>query len=127
MDHFDVLDRTVFTMGRNLHPMRNGGRPLYSMAGKIAKQVFESLWNDGGDADAIIEAKGLKQETDTGAIETIVDHIIAANPDQASQYLTADENKRKKLVGFFVGQIMKASKGKANPQLVNDILAKKLV
>lgn len=98
-----------------------------TISGKIAKQVFDILWNEGGNADGIIEAKGLKQETDTGAIEAVVDEIIAASPDQVAQYLAADEAKRKKLVGFFVGQIMKASKGKANPQMVNDILAKKLV
>ncbi len=78
-------------------------------------------------ADSIIESKGLKQETDTGAIEAIVDQVIASSPDQVAQYLAADEGKRKKLVGYFVGQIMKLSKGKANPQMVNDILAKKLV
>lgn len=98
-----------------------------TISGKIAKQVFEELWSNGGTADSIIESKGLKQETDTGAIEAIVDQVIASSPDQVAQYLAADENKRKKLVGYFVGQIMKLSKGKANPQLVNDILAKKLV
>lgn len=98
-----------------------------TISGKIAKQVFEALWSEGGSADSVIESKGLKQETDTGAIEAIVDQIIAANPEQVVQYLAADEPKQKKLVGFFVGQIMKASKGKANPQLVNDILSKKLV
>lgn len=98
-----------------------------TISGKIAKQVFEALWEEGGDADTIISSKGLKQETDTGAIEVIVDQIIAASPDQVAQYLAADDVKRKKLVGFFVGQIMKASKGKANPQMVNEILEKKLV
>jgi aspartyl-tRNA(Asn)/glutamyl-tRNA(Gln) amidotransferase subunit B len=98
-----------------------------TISGKIAKQVFEELWSNGGTADSIIESKGLKQETDTGAIEAIVDQVIAASPDQVAQYLAADEGKRKKLVGYFVGQIMKLSKGKANPQMVNDILAKKLV
>lgn len=98
-----------------------------TISGKIAKLVFDALWNEGGTADEIIESKGLKQETDTGAIEAVVDQIIAANPDQVAQYLAADEAKQKKLIGFFVGQIMKASKGKANPQMVNDILARKLV
>ncbi|CBL44198.1 Aspartyl/glutamyl-tRNA (Asn/Gln) amidotransferase, subunit B [gamma proteobacterium HdN1] len=97
-----------------------------TISGKIAKQIFEILWAEGGEVDAIIEAKGLKQETDTGAIEAIVDQIIQGNPDQVAQYLAADENKRKKLIGFFVGQIMKASKGKANPQIVNDLLGAKL-
>jgi aspartyl-tRNA(Asn)/glutamyl-tRNA(Gln) amidotransferase subunit B len=98
-----------------------------TISGKIAKQIFEELWNNGGSADDIIESKGLKQETDTGAIEAIVDQVIASSPDQVSQYLAADDNKRKKLIGFFVGQTMKLSKGKANPQMVNQILAKKLV
>ena len=98
-----------------------------TISGKIAKQIFEELWNNGGTADDIIESKGLKQETDTGAIEAIVDQVIADSPDQVAQFLAADDNKRKKLIGYFVGQTMKASKGKANPQMVNQILAKKLV
>lgn len=97
-----------------------------TISGKIGKQIFETLWAEGGDVDAIIEAKGLKQETDTGAIEAIVDQVIASSPDQVAQYQAADENKRKKLIGYFVGQTMKLSKGKANPQMVNEILAKKL-
>ncbi len=97
-----------------------------TISGKIAKQVFEEMWNNGGSADEIIESKGLKQETDTGAIEAIVDEVIANSPDQVAQYQAADDNKRKKLVGYFVGQTMKLSKGKANPQMVNQILAKKL-
>ncbi|MEE2729288.1 MAG: Asp-tRNA(Asn)/Glu-tRNA(Gln) amidotransferase subunit GatB [Pseudomonadota bacterium] len=98
-----------------------------TISGKIAKQIFEELWNNGGTADEIIAAKGLKQETDTGAIEAIVDQVIADSADQVAQYLAADDNKRKKLIGYFVGQTMKLSKGKANPQMVNQILAKKLV
>lgn len=97
-----------------------------TISGKIAKQVFEEMWNNGGSADEIIESKGLKQETDTGAIEAIVDEVIANSPDQVAQYQAADDHKRKKLVGYFVGQTMKLSKGKANPQMVNQILAKKL-
>ncbi len=98
-----------------------------TISGKIAKQVFDGLWSEGGSADDLIESKGLKQETDSGAIESIVDQVIAANPEQVAQYLAADEVKQKKLIGFFVGQTMKASKGKANPQMVNDILLLKLV
>ncbi len=97
-----------------------------SISGKIAKQVFEILWNEGGSVDGIIEARGFKQVSDSGALETMVEEVIAANPEQVQQYLAADEGKRKKLTGFFVGQIMKASKGQANPKLVNDILAAKL-
>ncbi len=94
-----------------------------TISGKIAKQVFEALWQgEGVDADAIIEAQGLKQVTDTGAIETMIDDVIAANPQQLQQYRDGKEQ----LFGFFVGQVMKASKGKANPAQVNDILKQKL-
>ncbi len=99
----------------------------HSISGKIAKQVFEAMWQGEGSADAIIEARGLQQVSDSGALETIVDDVITANAAQVKQYLDADEAKRKKLVGFFVGQVMKLSKGQANPQMVNDLLAKKLV
>ena len=98
-----------------------------SISDKIAKQVFEALWNgDGQSADEVIEAKGLKQVSDTGALEAMVDEVIAANPAQVEQYRAADDGKRKKLIGFFVGQIMKASKGQANPGMVNQLLNKKL-
>jgi len=97
-----------------------------TISGKIAKQVFEAMWNGEGDADTIINARGLKQVSDTGALEKIVGDIVAANPEQVEQYRAADEDKRKKLLGFFIGQIMKASKGQANPGLVNEILLKKL-
>ena len=98
-----------------------------SISGKIAKQVFEAMWQGEGGADQIIEARGLKQVSDSGALETMVDEVISANSAQVEQYLAADEAKRKKLVGFFVGQVMKLSKGQANPQMVNQLLAKKLV
>jgi len=93
-----------------------------TISGKIAKLVFEAMWNGDGDADTIIESKGLKQVTDTSAIEKIVDEIISANPQQAEQYRAGKE----KLFGFFVGQTMKQTQGKANPKQVNDILKKKL-
>ena len=94
-----------------------------TISGKIAKTVFEALWKgEGKDADAIIENKGLKQVTDTGAIEAMVDEVLANNPDQVQQYRDGKEQ----LLGFFVGQIMKASKGKANPAQVNELLKKKL-
>ncbi|MBT9614327.1 MAG: Asp-tRNA(Asn)/Glu-tRNA(Gln) amidotransferase subunit GatB [Burkholderiales bacterium] len=93
-----------------------------TISGKIAKEVFEALWAGEGDADAIIEAKGLKQITDTGAIEKIIDGIIAANPDQLAQYRSGKD----KLFSFFIGQAMKATQGKANPQQLNDLLKKKL-
>jgi aspartyl-tRNA(Asn)/glutamyl-tRNA(Gln) amidotransferase subunit B len=99
----------------------------HSISGKIAKLVFEAMWQGEGSADAIIEARDLQQVSDRGALETIVDEVITASPTQVQQYLAADEAKRKKLVGFFVGQVMKLSKGQANPQMVNDLLSKKLV
>jgi aspartyl-tRNA(Asn)/glutamyl-tRNA(Gln) amidotransferase subunit B len=93
-----------------------------TISGKIAKQVFEAMWAGEGDADQVIEAKGLKQITDTGAIEAIIDAIIAANPQQVEQYRAGKE----KVFGFFVGQVMKQSQGKANPQQVNALLKEKL-
>jgi len=87
-----------------------------------AKEVFRTMWAEGGDADSIIEAKGLKQVSDSGAIEALVDEIIAANADKVAEY----RGGKDKLFGFFVGLAMKASKGKANPAQLNDILKKKL-
>ncbi len=98
-----------------------------TISGKIAKMVFEALAAGEGDsADAIIEAKGLKQVTDSGAIESMLDEVLAANAAQVEQYRASDEAKRGKMFGFFVGQAMKASKGKANPGQVNELLKKKL-
>ncbi len=97
-----------------------------TISSKIAKTVFEKMMDQGLDADAIIEKEGLKQESDEGAIEKMVDDVLAANPDQVANYKAAPPEKRKKMSGFFVGQIMKASKGKANPGVVNQLLAKKL-
>ncbi|RLA22372.1 MAG: Asp-tRNA(Asn)/Glu-tRNA(Gln) amidotransferase GatCAB subunit B [Gammaproteobacteria bacterium] len=93
-----------------------------TISGKIAKQVFELMWTSDASADAIIEAQGLKQITDSGAIEAIIDKIIADNPAQVEQYLSGKD----KVFGFFVGQTMKASQGKANPGEVNKILKGKL-
>ena len=97
-----------------------------TISGKIAKQVFEAMWNGEGDADSIIESKGLKQVTDTGAIEKLVDDVIANSPDQVAQYQAAPDDKKGKLIGYFVGQIMKQSQGKANPKQVNELLREKL-
>jgi len=93
-----------------------------TISGKIAKQVFEAMWHGEGNADDIIEARGLKQITDSGAIESLIDEVIAANPDQVEQFRAGKE----KVLGFFVGQIMKQSKGKANPGQVNQMLREKL-
>jgi aspartyl-tRNA(Asn)/glutamyl-tRNA(Gln) amidotransferase subunit B len=93
-----------------------------TISGKIAKQVFEAMWNGEGDADTVIDKRGLKQITDTGAIEAMIDEVIAANPAQAEQFRAGKEQ----LLGFFVGQVMKVSKGQANPGQVNQILRDKL-
>lgn len=97
-----------------------------TISGKIAKQVFEAMWNGEGDADSIIESKGLKQVTDTGAIEKLVDDVIANSSDQVAQYQAAPDDKKGKLIGYFVGQVMKQSQGKANPKQVNELLKEKL-
>ena len=93
-----------------------------TISGKIAKDVLDIMVETGDEAEKIVEEKGLKQVTDTGAIEKIVDEIIANNPDKVAEYKSGKD----KLFGFFVGEVMKASKGKANPQMANDLLKKKL-
>ncbi|NVO13964.1 MAG: Asp-tRNA(Asn)/Glu-tRNA(Gln) amidotransferase subunit GatB [Rhodoplanes sp.] len=92
-----------------------------TISGKIAKDLFEIVWSEGGDPRAIVEARGMKQVTDTGAIEAVVDEIVAKNPDKAAQ-----AKDKPAMVGWFVGQVMKASGGKANPQAVNALLKAKL-
>ena len=92
-----------------------------TISGKIAKDLFEIVWNEGGDPRAIVEQRGMKQVTDTGAIEKAVDEIIAKNPDKV-----ADAKSNPKAIGWFVGQVMKSSGGKASPQMVNNILKRKL-
>ena len=93
-----------------------------TISGKIAKEVFEAMWQGEGNADDIIKNRGLKQITDSGAIESLIDNVIAANPDQVEQFRAGKE----KVLGFFVGQIMQQSKGKANPGQVNQMLRDKL-
>ena len=92
-----------------------------TISGKIAKDLFEILWTEGGDPRAIVEARGMKQVTDLGAIEKVVDEIVANNPDKV-----ADAKTNPKAIGWFVGQVMKSSGGKASPQAVNEILKSKL-
>jgi aspartyl-tRNA(Asn)/glutamyl-tRNA(Gln) amidotransferase subunit B len=92
-----------------------------TISGKIAKDVFEIVWNEGGDPRAIVETRGLKQVTDVAALEKLVDDIVAKNPDKVG-----DAKTNPKAIGWFVGQVMKASGGKANPQAVNDLLKKRL-
>jgi aspartyl-tRNA(Asn)/glutamyl-tRNA(Gln) amidotransferase subunit B len=91
------------------------------ISGKIAKDLFEIVYTEGGEPAEIVEARGMKQVTDTGAIEKAVDEIIAANPEQVEK---AKQNP--KLAGWFVGQVMKATGGKANPKAVNEIVAQRL-
>ncbi|MGI9284802.1 MAG: Asp-tRNA(Asn)/Glu-tRNA(Gln) amidotransferase subunit GatB [Pseudomonadales bacterium] len=97
-----------------------------TISGKIAKTVFEALWNNEGTVDDIVEARGLMQVSDVGAIEAMVDTVIADNADQVAQYRNSEPDKQKKMLGFFVGQVMKASNGKANPGQVNSLLKDKL-
>jgi aspartyl-tRNA(Asn)/glutamyl-tRNA(Gln) amidotransferase subunit B len=94
----------------------------HTISGKIAKEVFEAMWQGEGSADEIIVARGLKQITDSGAIETLIDEVIAANPEQVEQFRAGKE----KVLGFFVGRIMQQSQGKANPGQVNALLREKL-
>lgn len=93
-----------------------------TISGKIAKQVFEAMWNGEGDADTVIQNKGLKQVTDSGAIEQAIETVLAQHPQQLQQYRGGQD----KLFGFFVGQVMKATQGKANPAQVNALLKEKL-
>jgi aspartyl-tRNA(Asn)/glutamyl-tRNA(Gln) amidotransferase subunit B len=93
-----------------------------TISGKIAKEVFEAMWSEGATADAIIESKGLKQITDTSAIEKAIEEVMAKNPQQLADYRSGKD----KLFGFFVGQVMKATQGKANPAQLNELLKRKL-
>jgi aspartyl-tRNA(Asn)/glutamyl-tRNA(Gln) amidotransferase subunit B len=102
-------------LGAMLDLIRDG-----TISGKIAKDLFETVWTEGGDPRAIVEQRGMKQVTDTAAIEKVVDEIIAKNPDKV-----ADAKSNPKAIGWFVGQVMKSSGGKASPQAVNDILKRK--
>jgi aspartyl-tRNA(Asn)/glutamyl-tRNA(Gln) amidotransferase subunit B len=92
-----------------------------TISGKIAKELFEIVWNEGGDPRQIVELRGMKQVTDTGAIEAPVDKIMADNPDKVAQ-----AKAKPTLAGWFVGQVMKATGGKANPQAVNALVRSKL-
>jgi aspartyl-tRNA(Asn)/glutamyl-tRNA(Gln) amidotransferase subunit B len=91
------------------------------ISGKIAKELFEIVWAEDGDPRAIVTARGMTQVTDTSAIEKLVDDVIAGNPDKVAQ-----AQAKPAMIGWFVGQVMKASGGKANPQAVNDLLKAKL-
>ena len=92
-----------------------------TISGKIAKDLFEIVWNEGGDPAEIVESRGMRQVTDTSAIEKAVDEIVAANPDKVAQ-----AQAKPTLAGWFVGQVMRAMGGKANPAAVNQIVKDKL-
>ncbi len=118
-DDTDIIDSPVSAaaLGQMLQRIDDG-----TISGKLAKQVFEAMWNGEGTADEIIEQKGLQQISDSSAIEAIIREVLDSNPKQVEQY----RGGQQKLLGFFVGQIMKATQGKANPQQVNDLLKKQL-
>jgi len=97
-----------------------------TISSKIAKEVFEKVWNEQLSPDQIIERDGLKQNSDSGAIEAIVDQVIANSEQQVNNYIKADASKRPKMLGYFVGQVMKASKGQANPAMANQVVTAKL-
>lgn len=97
-----------------------------TISGKMAKDIFEGLWEQQGTVDALIEKQGGGQISDVAALEAIVDQVIAASPQQTDNYRNATEDKRPKMLGYFVGQVMKQSQGKANPQQVNELLLQKL-
>jgi aspartyl-tRNA(Asn)/glutamyl-tRNA(Gln) amidotransferase subunit B len=110
------------TLGRLIQRIQDG-----TISGKIAKELFEKLWNAGRtgnvpDVDATIEAEGMTQVSDTAEIAAIIDGIVEANPAQVEQFKAGKE----KVLGFFVGQVMKATQGKANPQVVNELLREAL-
>ena len=118
-DNRDLADSPITSamLGRLVARIEDG-----TVSSRVAKDVFEAMWAGEGGPDEVIESKGLKQVTDTGAIEALVDEALASNPEQLEQYRAGKD----KLFGFFVGQVMKASGGKANPQQVNELLKKKL-
>ena len=122
-DNLDIKDSKVSAdkLGNLVIKIADG-----TISNKIAKQVFESMWQGEGSADDIIEKQGLKQLTDTGEIGRLVDEVIAGNAEQVQQYRNAAPEKRGKMIGYFVGQVMKKSGGKANPKQVNQLLRDRL-
>ena len=126
-DFFAGLNRTGHTIENSPVSAASLGKLLdlisdNTINGKIAKEVLEAMMDSGEDALAIIDARGLRQVTDTGAIDAAVDAVLAANPDKLAEYKAGKE----KLFGFFVGQVMKAMAGKGNPALVNDAIRAKI-
>jgi aspartyl-tRNA(Asn)/glutamyl-tRNA(Gln) amidotransferase subunit B len=124
---FAILNRDGLSIAESPVSSENLGKLVgliadNTISGRIAKDVFEIMINEGGDPANIIEDKGLKQITNTSEIEGMIDELIGANPEQTQQYRQGNS----KVAGWFVGQMMKASNGKANPQMVNELLKKKL-
>jgi aspartyl-tRNA(Asn)/glutamyl-tRNA(Gln) amidotransferase subunit B len=126
-DFFAALNRTGQTIETSPVSAASLGKLIDLMAdstinGRIAKEVFEAMVDTGNDPGTIVEEKGLRQVTDTGAIDTAVDQVLTANADKVAEYKSGKD----KLFGFFVGQVMKAMAGKGNPALVNEALKRKL-
>jgi aspartyl-tRNA(Asn)/glutamyl-tRNA(Gln) amidotransferase subunit B len=126
-EYFGALNRSGFALAEAPVDAKKLGGLIDLIAdgtisGRIAKDVFEAMWDSGKDAAAIVADKGLKQISDSGAIEAIVEQVIADNPAQVAQFKSGNEN----ILGWFVGQVMKASHGRANPGLVNQVLRDKL-
>ncbi|MFQ6017786.1 MAG: Asp-tRNA(Asn)/Glu-tRNA(Gln) amidotransferase subunit GatB [Kiloniellaceae bacterium] len=126
-EYFGALNRSGLDLtGAPVDAARLGGLidliADHTISGRIAKEVFAEMWETGRDAARIVAERGLRQIIDTGEIEAIVDRVIAANPKQLSQFKSGNE----KVLGWFVGQVMKATGGKANPGMVNELLRKKL-
>ncbi|MCK5296955.1 MAG: Asp-tRNA(Asn)/Glu-tRNA(Gln) amidotransferase subunit GatB, partial [Alphaproteobacteria bacterium] len=126
-DLFGVLNKAGKTISESPVSAENLGKLIdlisdNTISGRIAKEVFEIMVETGKAPDVIVEEKGLKQVTDTGAIEAAIDEVMTSNPDKVEQY----RGGKDKLIGWFVGQVMKATKGKANPAMLNEILKKKL-
>ena len=118
-DNLEIADSPINAerLGKLIHRIHDK-----TISGKIAKGIFEKMWGSKDDVDTIIEKEGLKQVTDSGAIEAIIDKVIQDNPGQVADFRSGKD----KLFAFFVGQVMKASQGKANPEQVNELLKKKL-
>ena len=117
-----TLHQTSMKLPRERHDVDMGDVPVPHFGVHLKKDVFEKIWISGGEVDETIQKEGLEQVTNFDEIESMIDKVIQSNPEQHSQYKAGKD----RLFGFFVGQVMKASEGKANPKQVNDILKEKL-
>ena len=124
---FKTVAKDVWAFDVEWVPDADTGLKLHQLPQDVEEaEVFEAMWNGEGNAISIIESKDLKQVTDSGKIEKIIDETITENSPQVEQYKKSSDEKKQKLISFFVGQIMKKSKGKANPKQVNKLLKEKL-